>query len=59
MTIQTIGVIGAGQMGSGIAQVVAVAGFDVTLTDINPDALKMAVSQISANLEKQVVRGNH
>jgi 3-hydroxybutyryl-CoA dehydrogenase len=57
MTIQTIGVIGAGQMGSGIAQVVAVAGFDVTLTDINPDALKMAVSQISANLEKQVVRG--
>ncbi|MES4992498.1 3-hydroxybutyryl-CoA dehydrogenase [Phyllobacterium sp. 22229] len=57
MSIQTIGVIGAGQMGSGIAQVLAAAGFDVTVTDVNPDALNTATARISANFEKQVARG--
>jgi 3-hydroxybutyryl-CoA dehydrogenase len=41
MDIRTVGVIGAGQMGSGIAQVFAVAGFAVVLTDISEDALAL------------------
>ena len=57
MTIQTTGVIGAGQMGSGIAQVLAVAGYGVTLTDVDAGALEAALARISANLEKQVARG--
>ncbi|MEE2860568.1 MAG: 3-hydroxybutyryl-CoA dehydrogenase [Paracoccus sp. (in: a-proteobacteria)] len=56
MAIQTVGVIGAGQMGSGIAHVFAVAGFDVLLTDISQDALDKAVSLIDRNLERQVSR---
>ncbi|MCZ2500800.1 3-hydroxybutyryl-CoA dehydrogenase, partial [Xylophilus sp. Kf1] len=39
MTVQSFGVIGAGQMGNGIAHVFAVAGYDVLLTDISQDAL--------------------
>lgn len=57
MTIHTVAVVGAGQMGSGIAQVLAVAGYNVTMTDINADVLETAVSRISANLAKQVARG--
>ncbi len=40
MNLQNIGVIGAGTMGNGIAQVCAVAGFNVTLIDISESALK-------------------
>ena len=43
MQIQHIGVVGAGQMGNGIAHVFAVAGYDVLLTDISQDALNKAV----------------
>ncbi|MFT3998606.1 MAG: 3-hydroxybutyryl-CoA dehydrogenase [Rhizobium sp.] len=57
MTIRTIGVIGAGQMGSGIAQVLAVAGYDVTLTDVAANALETALSRISASLAKMAARG--
>ncbi len=56
MSIQTIGVIGAGQMGNGIAHVLALAGFDVLLTDISEDALRAAVVLIDHNLERQVSR---
>ncbi|MFC0198956.1 3-hydroxybutyryl-CoA dehydrogenase [Paracoccus rhizosphaerae] len=56
MAIQSVGVIGAGQMGNGIAHVFAVAGFDVLLTDISQDALDKAVSLIDRNLERQVSR---
>ncbi len=56
MSIQTIGVIGAGQMGNGIAHVLALAGFDVLLTDISEDALRAAVALIDHNLERQVSR---
>jgi 3-hydroxybutyryl-CoA dehydrogenase len=52
--IQKIGVIGAGQMGSGIAHVCAVSGYDVKLSDISADALAKAVSNIERNLERQV-----
>ena len=37
--IQSIGIIGAGQMGNGVARVCAVAGFDVVVQDIDPDTL--------------------
>jgi 3-hydroxybutyryl-CoA dehydrogenase len=52
--IQKIGVIGAGQMGSGIAHVCAVSGYDVKLSDISADALAKAVSNIERNLERLV-----
>jgi 3-hydroxybutyryl-CoA dehydrogenase len=55
--IKTIGVIGAGQMGSGIAYVGAVTGHDVRLLDANADALPKAVDAITANLNRQVARG--
>ena len=55
--IKTIGVIGAGQMGSGIAHVAAFAGYDVRLSDISEDALKRAVANIGKNLDRQVSKG--
>ena len=55
--IKTIGVIGAGQMGSGIAHVCALAGFDVRLSDISEDQLKRAVELIDRNITRQVQRG--
>jgi 3-hydroxybutyryl-CoA dehydrogenase len=56
MTIQSVGVIGAGQMGNGIAHVFALAGYDVLLTDVSQDALDKALSLIDRNLERQVSR---
>ena len=52
--IKTVGVVGAGQMGNGIAHVAAVAGFDVQLTDISQDALDRARSTIEKNLGRMV-----
>ena len=52
--ISTVGVVGAGQMGNGIAHVAAQAGFAVRLTDISPAALDRAVATIQANLGRQV-----
>lgn len=52
--IKTIGVIGAGQMGNGIAHVAAVAGYNVKLIDISQDALDGAVAVITKNLDRQV-----
>ncbi|RJL01203.1 3-hydroxybutyryl-CoA dehydrogenase [Paracoccus aestuarii] len=56
MAIQSVGVIGAGQMGNGIAHVFAVAGYDVLLTDISREALDKALDLIDRNLERQVSR---
>ncbi|WP_394226756.1 3-hydroxybutyryl-CoA dehydrogenase [Paracoccus marcusii] len=56
MTVQSVGVIGAGQMGNGIAHVFAVAGYDVLLTDVSQDALNKAIALIDRNLERQVAR---
>ena len=53
----TFGVIGAGQMGSGIAHVAALAGYDVTLADISEDQLKKALATIGGNLDRQVKKG--
>lgn len=57
MTIQTVGIVGAGQMGNGIAHVFALAGYDVLLTDISQDSLDKAVALIGHNLDRQVARG--
>ncbi|MBT8153403.1 3-hydroxybutyryl-CoA dehydrogenase [Epibacterium ulvae] len=56
MDIQSVGVIGAGQMGNGIAHVMALAGYDVVLNDVNQQALDAAISQITKNLNRQVSR---
>ncbi len=56
--IQSIGVIGAGQMGSGIAHVCAAAGLDVTLVDNNPQQLEKSLEIIRANMARQVKRGH-
>ncbi|SEK75581.1 3-hydroxybutyryl-CoA dehydrogenase [Jannaschia helgolandensis] len=56
MDITSIGIVGAGQMGNGIAHVCALAGYDVTLTDVNSDALEEAVKIIGTNLDRQVSR---
>jgi 3-hydroxybutyryl-CoA dehydrogenase len=57
MKIEKVGVIGAGQMGNGIAHVCAVAGYDVVIEDINADALGKARATIERNLHRQAVRG--
>ena len=57
MEIKTVGIVGAGQMGSGIAHVFALAGYDVLLNDISEDGLKNAVAIIDKNLERQAARG--
>ncbi|UOA28365.1 3-hydroxybutyryl-CoA dehydrogenase [Pseudosulfitobacter sp. DSM 107133] len=56
MDIKTVGIVGAGQMGNGIAHVMALAGYDVMMTDISDDALKAAVALIDSNMERQVAR---
>ncbi|MDO5632214.1 MAG: 3-hydroxybutyryl-CoA dehydrogenase [Paracoccus sp. (in: a-proteobacteria)] len=57
MAVQSVGVIGAGQMGNGIAHVFALAGYDVLMTDISREALDKAVGLIDKNMERQVSRG--
>lgn len=57
MTINTVGIVGAGQMGNGIAHVFALAGYDVILNDISAEALTKAVALIDRNLERQVQKG--
>ncbi|MEQ8918951.1 MAG: 3-hydroxybutyryl-CoA dehydrogenase [Roseovarius sp.] len=56
MEIRTIGVVGAGQMGNGIAHVMALAGYDVALNDISREALDKAMATIRKNLDRQVSR---
>ncbi|MCW5692894.1 MAG: 3-hydroxybutyryl-CoA dehydrogenase [Pseudolabrys sp.] len=53
-TIKTVGVIGAGQMGNGIAHVCALAGYDVKLNDISADRIKAGMATINGNMAKQV-----
>ncbi len=55
-TIKTVGVIGSGQMGNGIAHVAALAGFDVILNDVSADRLKSAMATINGNLTRQVAK---
>ncbi|MEP0964658.1 MAG: 3-hydroxybutyryl-CoA dehydrogenase [Roseobacter sp.] len=57
MEIKTIGIVGAGQMGNGIAHVMMLGGYEVMLNDINQDALENAISLITKNMDRQVSRG--
>ncbi|HDS1820029.1 TPA: 3-hydroxybutyryl-CoA dehydrogenase [Pseudomonas putida] len=57
MNIEHIAVIGAGTMGNGIAQVCAVAGYQVLLVDVSDAALERGVATLSKNLERQVSKG--
>jgi 3-hydroxybutyryl-CoA dehydrogenase len=57
MSIERVGVIGAGQMGNGIAHVLSLAGYDVVLEDINAEALSGAIARIEKNMHRQAARG--
>jgi 3-hydroxybutyryl-CoA dehydrogenase len=57
MDIQKVGIVGAGQMGSGIAHVFALAGYDVLLNDISEEGLRRALATVERNLDRQVARG--
>jgi len=56
VTIQKVGVVGAGQMGSGIAHVCALAQFEVRLNDVSEDRVKAGIATISANMKRQVAK---
>ncbi len=57
MEIKQVGIVGAGQMGNGIAHVFALAGYDVLLNDISAEGLEKALATIEKNIERQVSRG--
>jgi 3-hydroxybutyryl-CoA dehydrogenase len=57
MEIKMIGVVGAGQMGSGIAEVVITSGFNVLVRDINQEAIERGRTRIASDLEKKVQKG--
>jgi 3-hydroxybutyryl-CoA dehydrogenase len=56
VTIKKVGVIGSGQMGNGIAQVAALAGFDVVLNDVSDERLKSAMATINGHLSRQIAK---
>ena len=55
--IKKIGIVGAGQMGNGIAHVCALSGYDVVLVDVKKEALDKALQTIEKNMGRQVARG--
>ncbi len=55
--IRKVGVIGAGQMGNGIAHVCALAGFDVALNDVSMDRIRSGLATINGNMARQVGSG--
>jgi len=57
MALERIGIIGAGQMGTGIAHVLALAGYDIVLDDLNKDALGKALDRIEKNMQRQAGKG--
>ncbi len=57
MEIKKVGVIGAGQMGNGIAHVVALAGYDVALNDLTKEQVEAALATINGNMARQVAKG--
>ncbi len=56
LNIQSVGVIGAGQMGNGIAHVCALAGYSVMLNDVAPDRIKASLATINGNMTRQVAK---
>jgi 3-hydroxybutyryl-CoA dehydrogenase len=57
MAINKVGVIGAGQMGNGIAQVCAIAGLDVVMSDVSEDRLKAGLATINGHLAREISKG--
>jgi len=57
MDIKTVGVVGAGQMGNGIAQVAAFSGFNVVMSDIADSFVQKGLATISKNLDRMVEKG--
>jgi 3-hydroxybutyryl-CoA dehydrogenase len=57
IVIRKIGVIGAGQMGNGIAHVVSLAGYDVVMNDLNREKVEGALATINGNMARQISRG--
>jgi len=57
LSIEKVGIVGAGQMGSGIAEVCALAGFDVKLNDVGAERVKAAIAQIDIHLARHVAAG--
>ena len=57
MEIRTVGVVGAGQMGAGIAHVLALAGYEVRLNDVSADRVTAALEAIGRNMDRQIGRG--
>lgn len=55
--ISTVAIVGAGTMGQGIAEICAVSGFDVILSDINPDVLRQAAQRINSDLSRLADKG--
>src|SRR6185312_15834764 len=58
MAVEKIGVIGAGQMGTGISHVLSLAGYQVTLDDVNKEALAAALDRIEKNMQRQAAKGS-
>ena len=56
-TLKSIGIVGAGQMGSGIAHVIALGGYDVILNDLEQSRLDQALALIEKNMMRQVGKG--
>ena len=57
MSIERVGIIGAGQMGNGIAHVIALAGYSVAISDVSNDQAQAALATIDGNLARQVSAG--
>jgi 3-hydroxybutyryl-CoA dehydrogenase len=55
--IKTVGIVGAGQMGNGIAQVVSLAGYDVALNDLSRERVETALATINGHMARQISRG--
>src|SRR4051812_9956790 len=55
---ERVAVVGAGQMGNGIAHVFAQNGYDVTMVDVSADALKRGKDTIAGNLDRQIKKGS-
>lgn len=57
--ITNVGIVGAGQMGCGIAHVCALAGYKVTLYDLSSERIEAGLATINGNLARQVSHGNY
>lgn len=57
MEIRKVGVVGAGQMGAGIAHVAALAGYDVTMFDVSAERAEAGIAKVAANLDRQLQSG--